>query len=232
MRVEVDPGEAHGFHVFALGDYGGAELDACLEACRNARLFVDAGAHIGLFSLAVARARPDIHVVAIEADPAIAAWFGRNLAHNPDLSSRITLVTAAAADRDGTVAFVASSGSDNVGIGHVATAASDTAFDVPSIALGAWLAARHLEADVVKIDVEGGELAVLDGLWQDGSRPKALFIETHGHMFPDPGAFNSRVLTALAGHAYRVDRLARGTWAPAVDAGALGGRAHVRALLD
>src|SRR4030042_223864 len=43
VRIEVDPGEAHGFHVFAHGDYGGAELDARIQPCPEGRVCVGAG---------------------------------------------------------------------------------------------------------------------------------------------------------------------------------------------
>jgi len=230
VRVDVDPGEAHGFHVFVLGDYGGAELDACVELCREARVFVDVGAHIGLFSLAVARACPALHVVAIEADPDVAAWLTRNVALNPDLESRITLVEAAAAAEDGEVLFEASRGSDNVGTGHIADEDAGARRPVTAIALGPWLVGRHLRPDVVKIDVEGGELGVLDGLWAAGEPADAMLLETHGHLFADADAFNLGVAQALTARGYKLERLERGRWKPLADPADLGGRAHVRAV--
>ncbi len=229
VRVEVDPAEAHGFHVFVHGDYGGAELDACIEVAADARVFVDVGAHIGLFSLAVARACPTLQVVAIEADRDIAAWFKRNLALNPDLAPRVTLVEAAAAERDGEVTFETSRGPANVGTGHVTGGTAAPGRAVPAVALGPWLAARQLRADVVKIDVEGGELDVLAGLWMAGPPPEAILLETHGHMFPDPAAFDRQVLRALDAHGYAVERLDRGVWTRLTDVRHLGGRTHLRA---
>ncbi len=229
VDVEVDPGEAHGFHVFVHGDYGGAELDACIALCRRARVFVDVGAHIGLISLAVARACPGVRVVAVEADPDIAAWFRRNLALNPGLAPRVTLVEAAATDRDGLVAFTASAAADNVGMGHVTTDAAAVR-TLPAIALGGWLRARDLAADVVKMDVEGAELPALEGLWSAGEWPPAILLETHGYMAADPAAFNRRLLTELTRRQYLVSRLSRGDWSAVSDPTQLGDRSHLRAL--
>jgi len=230
VRIEVDPGEAHGFHVFAHGDYGGAELDACIELCREARVFVDVGAHIGLISLAVARACPALRIVAVEADAGTAAWFRHNLDLNPDLAPRVTLLERAAADHDGEVGFAPSAGTSNVGTGHVSVGPGEPGRRVPAVRLGAWLAAQGLAADVVKMDVEGGELPALVGLWSEGARPRAILLETHGHLFDQMELFNRQVLEALTSHGYRVERLDRGSWTPVSDPSALGVRSHLRAV--
>jgi FkbM family methyltransferase len=229
VRVEVDPGEAHGFHVFVHGDYGGAELDACIAHCRGRRVFVDVGAHIGLISLSVARACPGVQVVAFEADPAIASWFRRNLALNPDLAPRVTLVEMAAVDHDGEVAFAPSAHDFNVGTGHVTTGEARHARRVPGVALGPWLSRHGLAADVVKIDVEGGELEALAGLFRDGPPPRVILVETHRHLVADPATFNKRVLAAFTERGYVVDRLDRGTWTRVARADEIGERSHLRA---
>ncbi len=229
VRVEVDPGEAHGFHVFAHGDYGGAELDACIDLCRGARIFVDVGAHIGLVSLAVARACPSVRVVAVEANDETARWFQRNLTLNPDLATRVTLLQAAAADHDGEVGFAVNRETSNVGTGHVTTEPAAHDRRVRAVRLGHWLAAHGLSADVVKMDVEGGELPALAGLWSDGTRPVAILLETHGHLFDPMESFNRQVVDDLARQGYRVDYLERGSWTPISDPNALGARSHLRA---
>jgi FkbM family methyltransferase len=228
VRVSVDPGEAHGFHVFVHGDYGGAETDACIDACRHASVFVDAGAHIGLMTLAVLCACPDTKVVAVEADPAIARWLRHNIALNPGLAPRVTVLEAAAAGRDGDVAFESSTTPGNVGLGRIA-GGTVGALRVSAIALGPWLARHGLAPDVVKMDVEGAELEALAGLWAGGAAPGVILLETHGYMTPASDVFNRQLLAALAAHRYQVERLDRGRWHPVIDAGGLGGRDHLRA---
>lgn len=231
VRVEIDPGEAHGFHVFVHGDYGGAELDACIELAAGARVFIDVGAHIGLVALAVARACPGVRVVAVEADPDVARWLRRNLALNPALAARITVLEAAASDHDGDVMFETSASADNVGVGHVTDRPSPHGRRIRAVALGRWLLAHELPAEIVKMDIEGGELAALAGLWAAGLRPRAILLETHGHMFEPAHDFNARVLDALGSESYGVERLERGTWTRVTDAGQLGGRSHLKARL-
>jgi len=229
VRVEVDPGEAHGYHVFVHGDYGGAELDACIDLARDARLFLDVGAHIGLVALAGARACPQADVIAVEADPDVAVWLRRNLALNPDLEHRVTVLEAAASDHDGEVPFTTSASSSNVGVGHISTGDTPHSSRLRAVALGSWLASEGRSADVVKMDVEGAELGALAGLWEHGATPPCILLETHAHAFPDGDAFNTRLLHAFARHGYDVERLDRGTWTPVTAARQLGPRSHLRA---
>src|SRR5262245_1028477 len=79
IRVEVNPGEVHGYYIYFLGEYATEEIDKCIELGRAAHTFVDVGANIGLTSLSVARACPELTVYAFEPDRNIAARLRENL---------------------------------------------------------------------------------------------------------------------------------------------------------
>jgi hypothetical protein len=64
-----------------------------------------------------------------------------------------------------------------------------------------------------------------------GARPRAILLETHGHLFDQMESFNRQVLEGLERQGYRVERLERGTWTPVSDPSALGVRSHLRARL-
>ena len=118
--------------------------------------FVDVGAHVGLVSFAVARARPGATVVAFEPSPANAAAWRANRAFNGAAGAE--LVARAAADATGVRAF--SENADSAA-GRL-SAAGGTMVHVTT--LDAELAARDIDhVDVLKIDTEGAERAVLDG---------------------------------------------------------------------
>jgi FkbM family methyltransferase len=230
VRLAVNPGEAHGFHVYFLGDYARAEIDACTELCRSARWFGDIGANIGFVTLAVARACPSVRVLAVEADPAVGAWLRKNLALNPDLEPRVQVLDAAATDADGVVKFAPSQTPLNAGIGHLVATDAVGAIAVKGVALGPYADGRGQPLDVVKIDVEGAELGVLRGLWAGRTRPRALVIETHGGADGRPtDALNRDVLEELAREGYVTSYHDHGRWTPSPSAAALGVRAHLRA---
>jgi FkbM family methyltransferase len=223
VRLAVDPGEAHGFHVYFLGDYAGAEIDACTELCRNARWFGDIGANIGFVTLPVARACPSLRA-------AVVARLHKNIALNPDLESRVQVLVAAATDADGAVTFGPSHTPLNAGIGRLVPSDAAGAITVRGVAIGPYAEGRGQPLDVVKIDVEGAELEVLHGIWAARTRPRALVIETHGGADGRPvEALNRDVLDELAREGYVTSHRDRGGWTPNPAPAALGARAHIRA---
>lgn len=133
--------------------------------------FVDVGANVGYFSLLAAKlVGPDGRVVAVEASPAIHRQLVANLERN-SLAARVRAVNVAAGDRSATVPvfhgpawheglsglFPNVEGELNVELGFEA--------EVPALPLAELLREQELAtARVVKIDVEGAEAMVVDGL--------------------------------------------------------------------
>jgi FkbM family methyltransferase len=118
---------------------------------------VDGGAHIGVLTVLMASLAPDGEVHAFEPGPANFAYLVRNLAAN--CVTNATAQAVALYDRDGetTFHFVETYPAGSyVGDGPGPT--------VPTVRLDTWARGRGLERlDLLKLDVEGAELAVLDG---------------------------------------------------------------------
>ena len=130
----------------------------------------DIGANIGWFSLLAARR--GARVIAFEPSPANASQVEAN-AHANRLSN-IQVVRAAVSDHNGWARFSPDDSLQGV-------LRDDGSLLVPVITLDSWVAAGWLPApDVVKIDVEGSELQVLDGMKaiMGGARPR-LVLELH-----------------------------------------------------
>src|SRR3954451_3704212 len=107
----------------------------------------DLGANIGLFSAWLIQRRPDAHIVAFEPDPANADVLTACMSAN---GGRVDVVRAAAAPQAGELRFRAGdlAASRVVEEGGIAVEAVDV---FPYLA----------RADFVKVDVEGGEWALL-----------------------------------------------------------------------
>jgi FkbM family methyltransferase len=149
-----------------------------LRWVRPGMVVVDAGAHIGTFSLAAAAF--GARVLSFEALPANFA----QLRESRDLNrfDRLEPLNRALGDREGTLEFFDAGpyGTQR----YDAVPADQAGIVVASTTLDAELAARGIEhIDLVKIDIEGGELFALDGMQRLLSRPDApvLFVESNGH---------------------------------------------------
>ena len=117
---------------------------------------VDGGAHIGVLSVLMARLCPAGHVYAFEPVPENHAHLVRNLEANGIGNATAERVALYRDDGELTLTFDESyPGGSHVGDGKVR---------VPSARLDTWARQRGLDRlDLVKLDVEGVEPAVLDG---------------------------------------------------------------------
>jgi FkbM family methyltransferase len=140
------------------------------ELARGAGVVLDVGAHVGYFSLLAALANPAAQVHAFEPLPAVRARLERNIALNH--LTNVAVHTVALGDRRGRAEFfhvpgtIPSSSSLSrefmesiVAPGRLAVA------DVEVTTADAFLAERGVTAvDLVKIDTEATEDAVLEGM--------------------------------------------------------------------
>jgi FkbM family methyltransferase len=134
-----------------------AELDILPLLVDRQRTAVDVGAHSGLYSQALLTLAP--HVVAIEAIPELASGLRRLL---PNLE----VIHAAASDTTGRIILAIPEG--RPGLSSVAHSQFNDAtnirkVDVEAITLDSLFADRQDAVGFIKIDVEGHELAVLNG---------------------------------------------------------------------
>jgi FkbM family methyltransferase len=157
--------------VVTLGEvWRNRDYDPPAEVARPAAV-LDLGGNIGLFALHALALWPDARVVSYEPDPVNAAVLRRSLAAN-GLHDRWRLVEAAAGARDGTVRFAG--GQD--ALSHVvADGERGETSTVPVQDVLDEMAA----ADLVKIDVEGGEWELLLDPRFSASPPAALVLEYH-----------------------------------------------------
>jgi FkbM family methyltransferase len=126
----------------------------------------DIGANMGLFSFAAAvAAGPTGHVLAVEADTDLAGQLCRSAADNTGhayvdvlpaaVSHELSVARFHIARRNRSTSYLA-------GFGTTMTGGVRSTRLVPTVTLD-WLAVRFPVPDVLKIDVEGAELAVLGG---------------------------------------------------------------------
>lgn len=144
---------------------------------------IDVGANIGGYSLLVAAARNDIKAVAVEADPELAERLSQNVSFS-GFEQRISVLRAAATEIPGAV--ILNRDAVNRGKNTVTDKASQTSsvaetIEVEGLPLLDIMNRFQIERpDVVKLDIEGYELPVLKGFFENAQHdrwPKYIQLE-------------------------------------------------------
>lgn len=147
---------------------------------------VDVGANWGYFTLMAGRLmRPNGRVLALEPDPRMFALLERNVALNT--SSQVETLPVAAGGTPGRQTLEGfDEGAANRGVSRIRAGeqgpTSAPTFSVAAETVDGLIAARGLDAvDLIKVDVEGAEDAVLAGMDRglSGHRYRRLLIELH-----------------------------------------------------
>jgi FkbM family methyltransferase len=160
-------------------DYNIEELDFLRAHTPSGGVFVDVGANVGTYALALAR-HVGTHgkVVAIEPHPVTHARLAFNNAASGFTQTRLFAAAAGPADGE----LMIETDGDNLGASHIVSGqASSRAIKVPSLRLQRILdQAGATHVDALKIDVEGFEDRVLTGFFKEAPQslwPRAVVIE-------------------------------------------------------
>lgn len=118
-------------------------------------VMIDVGAHYGWYSMTMANASPDGQVVAVEPDPLTYQYLKANLAPFP----KATGLAVALGAVEGSATLWRADSRDLSSTSRVV----GTPISVPAWTLDKMCERRGLSPDLVKCDVEGGEIEVLKG---------------------------------------------------------------------
>ena len=160
-------------------DYNIEELYFLRAHAPAGGIFVDVGANVGTYALALARhVGGSGKVIAIEPHPVTHARLAFNRAASG--FTQVSLVAAAAGASDGEL-LIETDG-DNLGASHVVSGEhAGNAIKVPSLRLQRILGDAGVDrVDALKIDVEGFEDRVLTGFFREAPPslwPRAVVIE-------------------------------------------------------
>jgi FkbM family methyltransferase len=169
IRYRVDLSEAIDFALFVAGNFQAHVTKSGLVSIPADAVIFDVGANLGSMTLAFAQQAPRGRVVAFEPTHTGFARLRENLALNPDLAVRVTPVQAFLSDRSAERHGLSACSSwklDGSGADpHPLHGGSVQAADgVPAFSLDDFCRDRGVDRlDLLKIDTDGHELAVLRG---------------------------------------------------------------------
>ncbi len=158
------------------GAYEPATRRLFLEILAEADIFVDGGAHIGLFSLLAARfGRPDLPIFAVEPDPYNERALRYNIRRNG--FSNIQVFPAALSDSDGMEPILISEGgiSSSLLLGR-SNIGKTKSWIVRTLRMDSVLRDFPLHSLLLKLDVEGAEIMALKGMEESLRRAGRLAV--------------------------------------------------------
>jgi FkbM family methyltransferase len=203
--VSIDPADYIGWAIVTHGSYEPASLRLALRLmAEEPGLFVDVGAHVGLFSCAVA-ATPGSRVIAVEADCGNCTALRANVALNR--RRNVTIVNAAAGGDFAIVPIVkrASGNSGTVAVEAHTPDAIDWVTTVPLDQMLPQLVDPPVRPVLIKIDIEGLEPQVLAGLDFSGPfRPRNIIMECEPAFAEKSWGGLAEMHTFLSGKGYEV----------------------------
>ena len=174
--------------------------DFIVKHLRPDSTFFDVGAYIGQFTLLSARVMgPNGVVVAFEPDPVAQALLLRNLTINA-YDAEVTVVSAGITNHGGSIHIQ----SDQYG-NAVSRLSSRGLIEVMAVGLDDYCRGSKLWPDVVKVDIEGGELFALgDAARETVQRAQAIVVEIHEKEIRELGGSVDELMRQWAAQGKRV----------------------------
>ena len=220
FAIDVDGVELHGtdlaqlHYVRELAELGRERTFVALltEAVPAGGVVLEGGAHLGYVTVHAARAAGATgRVISFEPNLAIHGVLQENLTAN-GVADRVTVQPLALGDRTGRASFHLSGDTSSL----VDPGGGATAVEIDVVRADD---AVSEPVDVVKLDVEGSEVAALRGMRRllGGERaPHALFVECHPELLERAGSSKDELLAELRDAGYSVEWIdeANGRTAP------------------
>jgi FkbM family methyltransferase len=202
---------------------GGHEYGVCFDAAEidwiSARIapagtFVDVGAHVGGYVIPIALRVPGCTIVAFEPVSSTRELLQSNLERN-HLDGRVLTIPRAASDSPGEVVMTTIEGGENRVVPR-GSAGQDLEV-VASVRLDDELAGKVDKVDVIKLDLEGGELPALQGAEGILERDRPDLIVEVDERYPPRFGYEPRELFEwLEDLGYRWERFVAGKLRPPV----------------
>lgn len=185
FEMEVTPRYIHHFYHNA---FEGFSADFVANLLFSHSLFIDIGAHYGFYTMLAATRHSHLEVVAIEPVPETYSILCRNVARNA--GNNVRTLCAAASDKDGRKQLQIATTSDNCSFYPHPNSSPIRQIEVDTATIDTLLASHAPCRTFIKIDTNGHELEVLDGMRDTLSRfpdlslllelnPKMLFLAGH-----------------------------------------------------
>lgn len=200
----------------ALGEFETADLRHFLGAVRDRDVVFDIGANVGAYCVPIGKAFPHARVYAFEPIELNAALIQVSALANGACGVRV--VRQCVSDESGTVEFSLAEDSAYSSMLDTHRKSEIAKFTCASTSLDDFCRLEGCRPDIVKIDVEGAELKVLQGaatvFGDTARRPRLVLIELYDQNLTVFGTSIDDVAAHMADWGYRPYVLIDGVEAP------------------
>lgn len=177
LKVPNDTGP--GLYLASTGKYEPFETQLFLDCVKPGYTVLDIGAHVGYYTVLAAKlAESKGRVIAVEPSKTNIALLKQNIEKNK--LANCSVVEIALSDKNGTTTLYESLSSSG---DHSLTRQKGTkGIKTKALTVDALLRTKGIIPNIIKIDVEGAEQSVLDGMKQTLKRKqvKTIFLELNG----------------------------------------------------
>jgi FkbM family methyltransferase len=205
LRMQIDGSSQTGRMLYATGEYESETSRLVQRLLRPGQTMIDVGANIGYFTLVGARAvGPQGRVVAFEPVAGVRERLVTNLRLNG--LANVTVRDEALSASSGTAVFFTGP-QDDTGLASLRPLKASTQVSVVQARLDdLWDAGRPIA--LIKIDVEGGEMAAIEGMTECLSRHSPdLIVEVTDEYLRALGASAGSLVSFLADRGYKMYRI-------------------------
>jgi FkbM family methyltransferase len=202
--IHVMPNDLIGSFIYLTGEFDRVIVGVLLEQAKAGDVLLDIGANIGYVSACFLSNVSNSRAIAIEPQPEIGDLLEKNLAQFP---GRYQIAHIALSNRDGEGYLALSE--ENYGHSHLTDEQLGKTVRVELLSVERFLPKFNIErAELIKIDVEGHERAVVESLAPYLSRlqTRAILFEDHTKQAGVDGAIGAMLDTA----GYEIFRIQKG----------------------
>lgn len=186
------------------------EYRAFKRALRPGATALDIGANVGCYSVLLGRlVVPGGRVFAFEPSPAAYEGLVRHISLN-QLEGTVIPIRAAVADREGTATLIVSGSTGSDRLAAIGEPEQGTRQEVSLTTIDHFCGAQGIRPDLIKVDVEGTELAVLQGARgtiEAAGGALALFVEMHPTIWPSLSVSKAAMAAELERQHLRIEAL-------------------------
>lgn len=177
-----------------------------IQACRGRTCVFDVGAHIGLVSLPASSRMASRGVIySFEPSPGNVKYLTYHLKKNKISNVEVVRKLVHASESDSSSIFLASEDSDMNSIAPGQLQTSYSLQEVPAISIDSFCSENELRPELIKIDVEGAEISVLEGAAEVLQSVKpTLFLSVHPRYIKALGRSTAELQELLSSAGYTI----------------------------